>query len=180
MMTSAMTNASVSLTIQLTQDEVYRASVRVMLRRMRIFVILGVIFLLIVGGFYVANPTTPRQLLMNILPFFYLIFGFCIAVYVVPYFSTRKSFRKDDNPPTTLTFSDDGISVESTEGKAHVEWEVIKEITESERDFLVGASKTAFWTIPKRVIPDEATLTRLRALFQTHVQGRLLLFADSV
>jgi hypothetical protein len=61
-----------------------------------------------------------------------------------------------------------------------VEWEVIKEVTESEWDFLVGASKTAFWTIPKRVIPDEATLIRLRTLFKEHVQGRLLLFADDV
>jgi YcxB-like protein len=178
-MTSAMTNASVTLTIQLTQDEVYRASVRVMLRRMRIFVILGVIFLLIVVGFYVANPTTPQQLLMNILPFFYLIFGFCIAVYVVPYFSTRKSFRKDDQQPTTLTFADDGISIESTEGKTHVDWEVIQVVTESERDFLVGASKTAFWTIPKRTIPDGSTLISLRKLFETNVNGRLALFADS-
>jgi YcxB-like protein len=179
-MTAAMTNASVSLTIQLTQDEVYRASVRVMLRRMRIFVILGIIFLLIVVGVYIANPTTPQQLVMNILPFFYLMFGFCIAVYVVPYFSTRKSFRKDDNPPTTLTFADDGITIESSDGKSHVDWEVIKEITESERDFLIGATKTAFWTIPKRVIHDEATLIRLRTLFKEHVQGRLLLFADGV
>jgi YcxB-like protein len=177
-MTNAMTNASVSLTIQLTQDEVYRASVRVMLRRMRIFVILGVIFLVIVVGAYMLKPTTPQQLVMNILPFFYLMFGFCIAVYVVPYFSTRKSFRKDDQQPTTLTFADDGISIESSDGKAHVEWGVIKEITESEQDFLVGASKTAFWTIPKRVILDGPTLIRLRALFKEHVQGRLLLFAD--
>lgn len=179
-MTNSMTDASVSLTIQLTQDEVYRASVRVMLRRMRIFVILGVIFLVIVIGVYIANPTTPQQLVMNILPFFYLMFGFCIAVYVVPYFSTRKSFRKGDQQPTTLTFADDGITVESTDGKSHVDWEVIKEITESEQDFLVGATRTAFWTIPKRVIPDEATLIRLRALFKEHVQGRLLLFADEV
>jgi hypothetical protein len=175
-----MTNGSVSLTIQLTQDEVYRASVRVMLRKMRIFVFLGVIFLLIVGGIYVVDPSTPRQLVVNIMPFFYLMFGFVIAVYVVPYFSTRASFRKDDHQPTTLTFSDDGISIESGDGKAHADWEVIQEITETERDFLIGASKTAFWTIPKRVIPDEATLIRLRALFQTHVQGKLLLFADSI
>jgi hypothetical protein len=175
-----MTNGSVSLTIQLTQDEVYRASVRVMLRRMRIFVLLGVIFLLIVGGYYVAKPTTPQQLLVNILPIFYLMFGFVVAVYVVPYFSTRASFKKDDQQPTTLTFSDDGIGIESGGGKAHVDWEVIQEITESERDFLIGASKTAFWTIPKRVIPDEATLMRLRTLFQAHVQGKLLLFANSI
>jgi len=179
-MTNAMTNASVSLTIQLTQDEVYRASVRVMLRKMRIFVFLGVIFLLIVGGIYVVDPSTPRQLMVNILPFFYLMFGFVIAVYVVPYFSTRASFRKDDHQPTTLTFSDDGISIESGDGKARVDWEVIQEITETERDFLIGASKTAFWTIPKRVILDEPSLIRLRTLFRTHVQGKLMLFADSI
>ena len=58
--------------------------------------------------------------------------------------------------PTVLTFSDDGISIESGDGKAHVDWDVIKEITESERDFLIGVSKSSFWTIPKRTIPDEA------------------------
>jgi len=175
-----MTNASVSLTIRLTQDEVYRASVRVMLRKMRIFIFLGVIFLLIVGGIYAVDPSTPRQLLVNILPFFYLMFGFCIAVYAVPYFSTRASFKKDDQQPTVLTFSDDGISIESAEGKAHADWEVIQEITETERDFLIGASKTAFWTIPKRAIPDESTLITLRQLFQAHVQGKLALFVDSI
>lgn len=174
-----MTNGSVSLTIQLTQEEVYRASVRVMLRKMRIFIFLGVIFILIVGGIYVANPTTPQQLLINILPFFYLMFGFCIAVYVVPYFSTRASFKKDDQQPTTLTFSDDGISIETSDGKSHAEWEVINQITETDRDFLIGVLEKAFWTIPKRVIPDEATLMRLRKLFQTHVQGKMTLFADS-
>jgi hypothetical protein len=174
-----MTNASVSLTIQLTQEEVYRASVRVMLRKMRIFIFLGVIFLLIMGGIYIANPTTPQQLLMNILPFFYLMFGFGIAVYVVPYFSTRKSFQKDDQQPTVLTFSDDGISVQTSEGKSQADWDVIHLVTETQRDFLIGVSEKAFWTIPKRVIPDESTLIALRKLFQTNVRGRLALFADN-
>lgn len=173
-----MTNGSVSLTIQLTADEVYRASVRVMLRKMRIFVILGVIFLLIVGGVYVVDPSTPRQLMMNILPFFYLMFGFCIAVYVVPYFSTRKSFKKDDQQPTVLTFSDDGISIESSGGKSHADWEVVHEVTETPRDFLLGVYEKAYWTIPKRTIPDEPTLMRLRKLFESNVQGRVALFAE--
>jgi len=172
-----MANGSVSLTIQLTQEEVYRASVRVMLRKMRIFIILGVIFLLIVGFIYMVDPSTPRQLLMNILPFFYLMFGFCVAVYVVPYFSTRASFKKDDQQPTVLTFSDDGISVETSDGKSHADWDVIHQVAETERDFLVSVGEKAFWTIPKRTIPDEATLTRLRKLFADNVKGRLSLFA---
>src|ERR1039457_660069 len=80
-----MTNTPVSLTIQLTQDEVYRASVRVMLRKLRIFIFLGVIFLLIVGGAFVAHPSTSQELLKSILPFFYLMFAFCVAVFVVHY-----------------------------------------------------------------------------------------------
>jgi len=71
-----MTNPSVSLTIQLTQDEVYRASVRVMLRKLRIFIFLGVIFLLLVGGAFLAHPSTWQELLKSILPFFYLMFAF--------------------------------------------------------------------------------------------------------
>jgi hypothetical protein len=171
-----MTNPSVSLTIQLTQDEVYRASVRVMLRKMRIFIFLGVIFLLVMGGVYFANPTTPQQLLISILPFFYLMFGFGIAVFVVPYFSTRKSFQKDDQEPTILTFADDGISIQSSDGKSHADWEAIQQVTETQRDFLVRVSKTVFWTIPKRTIPDGPTLIALRKLFQSNVHGRLALF----
>jgi hypothetical protein len=173
-----MPNGSVSLTIQLTQDEVYRASVRVMLRKMRIFIILGLIFLFIVGGIYVIDPSTPHQLLINILPFFYLMFGFCVAVYVVPYFSTRASFKKDDQQPTILTFADDGISIETSDGKSHADWDVVNQVAESERDFLVGVLEKSFWTIPKRTIPDEATLIRLRKLFVDNVKGKLLLFAD--
>jgi hypothetical protein len=175
-----MTNATVSLTIQLTPDEVYRASVRVMLRKMRIFIFIGVIFLLVMGGVYVAHPSTPQQLLVSIAPFFYLMFAFCVAVFVVPYFSTRASFKKDDQQPTVLTFSDDGISIQSSEGKSHADWDVIHQLTETERDFLIGVSEKSFWTIPKRTIPDESTLITLRKLFQSHVQGRLTLFAENV
>jgi hypothetical protein len=173
-----MINGSVSLTILLTQEEVYRASVRVMLRKMRIFIILGVIFLVIVGVIYVVDPSTPHQLLINILPFFYLMFGFFVAVYVVPYFSTRASFKKDDQQPTVLTFSDDGVSVETSDGESRAEWNVIYQVTETDRDFLVSVGEKAFWTIPKRTIPDEPTLLRLRKLFEDNVKGRLALFAE--
>lgn len=173
-----MPNGSVSLTIQLTQEEVYRASVRVMLRKMRIFIVLGMIFLLIVGGIYVVDPSSPHQLLINILPFFYLMFGFFVAVYVVPYFSTRSSFKKDDQRPTVLTFADNGVSVETSDGKSHADWAVIHQVTETERDFLVGVLGKSFWTIPKRTIPDEPTLIRLRKLFEDNVKGRLTLFVE--
>ena len=174
-----MTNPSVSLTIQLTQDEVYRAGVRVMLRKLRIFIFLGVIFLLLVGGAFLAHPSTWQELLKSILPFFYLMFAFCVAVFVVPYFSTRASFKKDDQQPTVLTFADDGITIQSSDGKSHADWEAIQQVTETQRDFLVGVSKTVFWTIPKRTIPDESTLIALRKLFESNVPGRLALFAQS-
>jgi hypothetical protein len=174
-----MTNAPVSLTIQLTQDEVYRASVRVMLRKLRIFIFLGVIFLLIVGGAFVAHPSTWQELLKSILPFFYLMFAFCVAVFVVPYFSTRASFKKDDQEPTILTFADDGITIQSSDGKSHADWEAIQHVTETQRDFLVGISKTVFWTIPKRTIPDEFKLIALRKLFEENVQGRTTLLHEN-
>jgi hypothetical protein len=173
-----MTNAPVSLTIQLTQDEVYRASVRVMLRKMRIFIVLGVVFLFIIGGLYVANPSTWEDLLVRIRPIFYLAFAFCIAVYVVPYFSTRASFKKDDQQPTVITFSDEGIDILASGQTSHADWEVIHQVTETERDFLIGVSKSSFWTIPKRTIPDDTCLIRLRKLFESNVEGKIILFSD--
>jgi len=172
-----MTNAPVSLTIQLTQDEVYRASVRVMIRKLRIFIFLGVIFLLIVGVAFFAHPTSAGELLTSILPFFYLLFAFCIAVFVVPYFSTRASFKKDDRQPTEITFSDDGIDILASGESSHADWEVILNVKESPGDFLISVSKS-FWTIPKRTIPDEIILARLRKLFIANVQGKLYLYQD--
>lgn len=170
-----LTNAPVSLTILLTQDEVYRASVRVMVRKLRIFIFLGVIFLVIVGAAFVAHPTSARELLTSILPFFYLLFAFCIAVFVVPYFSTRSSFKKDDQQPTEITFSDDGIDILASIETSHADWEVIQSVKESPADFLISVSKS-FWTIPKRVIPDEIILDRLRKLFLANVKGKLSLY----
>jgi hypothetical protein len=135
------------------------------------------IFLLIVAGLFVANPSSWQQLMINTLPFFYLVFGFCVAVYVVPYFSTRASFKKDDQQATVLTFADDGITVQSSDGKSHADWDVIHQVTENENDFLIGVSEKAFWTIPKRTIPDESTLVTLRKIFEDNVKGRLVLFA---
>ena len=106
------------------------------------------------------------------------MFAFCVAVFVVPYFSTRASFKKDDQEPTILTFADDGITIQSSDGKSHADWEAIQQVKETQRDFLVGISKTVFWTIPKRTIPDESTLVALRKLFESNVQGRLALFAQ--
>jgi len=169
-----MTNAPVSLTILLTQDEVYRASVRVMIRKLRIFIFLGVIFLLIVGAAFAAHPTTARELLTSILPFFYLLFAFCIAVFVVPYFSTRASFKKDDRQPTEITFSDEGIDILASGESSHADWNLIQRVNESPADFLISVSKS-FWTIPKRTIPDEIILDRLRKLFQANVKGKLSL-----
>jgi hypothetical protein len=97
---------------------------------------------------------------------------------VVPYFSTRASFKKDDQQPTVLTFSDDGVSVQTSDGESTANWDVIYQVTETERDFLVSVGEKSFWTIPKRTIPDEATLTRLRKLFEENVKGRLSLFAE--
>jgi len=57
--------------------------------------------------------------------------------------------------------------------------EAIQRVTETQRYFLIGVSKTVFWTIPKHAIPDESTLIALRKLFESNVQGRLLLFSQN-
>jgi hypothetical protein len=98
-------------------------------------------------------------------------------VFVVPYFSTRASFKKDDRQPTEITFSDEGIDILASSETSHADWEVLQSVKESPGDFLISVSKS-FWTIPKRTIPDEIILARLRKLFVANVKGKLSLYQD--
>lgn len=169
--------APVCINVQLTADDIYRITVSYFARRFWLFWMFPAICLLITPVILLGPSRHRAELIANLKPA--LLFSCVILVifFVLPYFSSRSNFKSQRalHDVNRYTFSDQGIAIESATSSSRSDWSTVFQVIESRDYIYIYPSKVVRWIIPKRSIPDEATLAAFRRILKAHVKGRVRL-----
>ncbi|HXJ16077.1 MAG TPA: YcxB family protein [Candidatus Polarisedimenticolia bacterium] len=165
----------ISFTVQLTPHDLFRANLSLLLRRHWWAILLPIPAAL--AALYWISQTTYDPgarpiVIVSIIPVWFLwVFG---RVYL----GARSQFRQQKGlrEPNRYTISDDGIQIESPSSSDRMDWTHIYQAYENKRFFFLHLSRNLRCIIPKRALPDEASIAQFRQLARAHVKGKVRLF----
>jgi len=175
-----MSSSSVAFRVQMSPNDLYRASIGVWVRKLWYFYpMFGCLALLaLLALFSDANAQRKQQFRDDLIPLGYYFAGFyALFVFILPYFSPRSNFKSHKNLHGVIhyTFSKAAIEIETQTSSSRTDWTNVYKAIETKSFFFIYLSKQLRWVIPKRAIPDAAALDSLRQLLRTCVAGKVKL-----
>ena len=172
-----MDSSSVSFCVQLTMNDLYRANLRFLVRKLRFLWVILIFAMAILIFILLSNSPQKQQVMLNIAPLFYLVAIWPLVLFVAPYLSARSNFKSQKALQliTNYTFSGEGIETESDAGSSRSNWSNIYQVVETRSYFFVYPGRNLRYVIPKRFIPEETKILELRQIFRAGVKGKIKL-----
>ena len=169
--------SSISLGVQLTPNDLYRANVWSLARKLWFLWFIPILAIASIVLSLFSGTQQRQQLMLNIRPLFYVAGIYLLIVFVLPYFSARSNFRSQKalQQTTNYTFSEQGIQTESETASSRIDWSNIHQVVETRSYFFVYLAKNLRYLIPKRCVPDAAEVVVLRQIFRAGVKGKIKL-----
>jgi hypothetical protein len=166
----------VAIHVKLTPSEFYWATVLITARQLRkvlwIFGAMGLIFtLLLVLGWLSPRPGADwYQILQNTKPLLWVFVVPLVLMFIAPWLNTRKflsdkRFAQGDK----FGFSETGIQIESSVGKADLNWTVFVDALETNSTFFLFLTAAQARVIPKRYLQAPGEVQTLRELLSAHL-----------
>jgi hypothetical protein len=118
-----------------------------------------------------SEPLTVSALFVRAL-LFVLVF---VAVFLYPYFRVRSIFHESPvlQKDRKVSFSADGIHIESEEGRGDFKWSLFRNIVETPRLFLfMQTTRSGAMYIPKRCLFELDDAAKLRSLIRANFSGK--------
>ena len=157
------TPVNISLSYQLTQDEIRRALTS-MARAKRVLLWVICVLLLLMGGLVLVAGNLGAGLPLLFLGLFYI---FLLAV------APRLAIRKQAERlciPTRLQLTDAGFEIETALERAEIRWVAVNRVRATDAAFLLYRTKRVANVVPKRAF-DAAQLAEFSA-FSLSYAGR--------
>jgi hypothetical protein len=172
-----MPSSSISLGVQLTPNDLYRANVWHLARKLWFLWLIPILAIASMLLSLFSGAQQRQQLMLNIRPLIYLAGVYLLIVFVLPYFSARSNFRSQKalQQTTNYTFSEEGIQTESETASSRTDWSNVHQVVETGSYLFVYLAKNLRYVIPKRCVPDAEELVVLRQILRAGVKGKIKL-----
>jgi hypothetical protein len=124
-----------------------------------------------------SEPQTLSALIVVAL-LFTLVF---LAVFLFPYLRVRSIFHESPvlQKDRKVSFSADGIHIESEDGRGEFKWSLFRNIVETPRVFLfMQTTRSGAMYIPKRCLSGSDDVAKLRSLIRANFTGKARLQPD--
>jgi YcxB-like protein len=169
-----MSTTAVSFGVQLTPDDLYRANVSFLARKLWFFCLIPILAVVSTILSFLSHAQQRDQLLLNVRPLLYLLGIWLLLVFIFPYFSARSIFKsqKGLHQPTRYTFSEEGIQTESETASSRMDWSNIYRAVETSAYFFVYTAKNIRFVLPKRSISDQTQIADLREILRRNIKGK--------
>jgi hypothetical protein len=150
--------------------------------------ILRWVFVLFVGYLiYETHPIWPSadaepQMLPALLVVSLLFILVFLALFLFPYLRVRSIFHESPSlrKTRTVSFSEQGIHIESEDGRGDYKWSIFRNIVETPRVFLFMQTTrgTGALYLPKRCMFGSDDVAKLRRLIRANFAGKTRLQPD--
>jgi len=162
---------AVTIRVQLSRSDLYRALVRTAFRKLWFLGVLIVAFMF-VTLIASAEPRKYSDLIYGVLAA--ILFGACLCL-GIPYIRTRAALR---NPSlrglSQYTFSAGGVLTERVHASGRIGWALVKGVSESTEHIFLWMPEGNFHLIPKGQVAA-ADLAALKSILRTCVKGKVAL-----
>ena len=170
---------SISIQTHLTRNDLYRFTVRMMLRKFWFLAVpIALISVLYLAAFLPqVSPDQKAKIIANLETFPYFAGVFLLVIFVVPYFSAKSQHKSSRflQGSITYTFSEEGLGIQTSVSTSMSQWAAILRAEETKSFLMLYPNKVVGMLIPKRDIPEEATLGQLRKMIRENVKGKVKL-----
>jgi len=168
---------SIELTVQLNQNDIYRANVAIIWGRHKIHEWVGIAACAaVIGGFLfavISSQTSEMPAIWSGSAFgvmFAPVFLYAM-VYGSSYSSAHSILRNTPalQGPTVWAFTENGISVVGPTARGELQWNSFLQVRETREQFLLYQSKNLANVIPKRSFATHEEISRLREMIRRQV-----------
>ncbi len=184
-MNESMAEPVIEVAVQLSQRELFRASVAVTrIAFAPLLIIFSVIsvFSLALGVLFLAFSIEHRPLPPNLgtLPMFWTVFFpplfLVVLLYGSPYLSARNLWKNSPNirAVSRFSFSERGVEIKSPTARAELQWASFVRAKETSEFFLLYVRKSMAQIVPKRAFASEADVAALRNLVRNQIKNASL------
>jgi len=174
-----MATSSISCTVRLTPNDLYRLQLWVVLRGSRSVWIFPVLLALLTVNTLRWNSQEQQSTTSGLGYLVGLIGLWIVLLLVIPCFLIRSRFKNEKglHEDTRYTISGDRIDMESGTASSRFDWSRIIRAVETRKYFYLFASKTPTFIIPKRNISVETDIIDLREILRNSVKGKVQLLS---
>jgi hypothetical protein len=172
------TQPAITLHATLTLADVKRFQYFHALRRGWLAVVLFGLALIILVLFLVvrvvSDPQSGLPLLINAIPFLFLLLFWVFAMCCLPYLAARRMFAAQRvlREPVTWVFTSEGVSSSGPSASSSFVWDVLKALRETTSLFLLYTAPNAAHIVPKRLFATPDEIEQWRQMVEAYAAPR--------
>jgi hypothetical protein len=182
-MISVMDSPPLSIKSSMTTKDLYKLSLLQARRNIwttTLFLLL--FFCVVMGLLYVARDAAPndyRLALPAVWPIYLFIAFWLISVFLAPFVQLWIYFHRVGGLGETISYSfaNDCVQMDGTSYSSRLEWPLFVAAIETRSFLTLYLNKWQGFPIPKKDIPDQATLMRFRQILRDNIRGKIKLLS---
>ena len=157
-----------TLTVQLSFQDVLRANYSITLRRLRLLFVIAIVIILALVGNEILEARSPFQWQAYL--WVLAMLGF---LFLSPRLSASKLWKSKPEyaEQTTYSFTEDAITIDSRSQKSQLTWNNIMRFRETKHQFLMFVGPTQVLILPLHAFPDEISRQDFRNLLATKARA---------
>jgi hypothetical protein len=103
---------------------------------------------------------------------FFVVLG-AASQFLLPWWIARAMYRRNPRQfaERTVSLNDMGLTADSKVAHTEIKWENFEKVRETENLFLLYQTKDCVGVIPKRAMPNEQELAKLRSFLHSKVSS---------